>query len=67
MLVTPLNNTIFAWPTKLVLAPMMADDIIKHLQKDAALNSKGSSNQTNLEILEKLPKPIVATPWWHSL
>lgn len=63
----PLNNTIFAWPTKLVLAPMMADDIIKHLQQDDALNSKKSFNQTNLDVLEKLPKPIVATPWWQSL
>ena len=63
----PLNNVIFAWPTKLVLAPMMADDIVKYLQQNRSFDLKESSNKTNLDLLKKLPKPEIATPWWNSL
>ena len=42
-----LNNTIFAWPTKLVLAPMMAMDIFNKLQK----NISPQANNKNLDVL----------------
>jgi hypothetical protein len=56
-----LNNAIFAWPTKLVLAPMLASEIFK------ALNIKAESSNNNIEFLAKLPKPELATPWWGNI
>lgn len=58
-----LNNTIFAWPTKLVLAPMMAMDIVKNLQK----NTQFKFNNIDTDFLEKLPKPKIAIPCWENM
>ena len=62
-----LKNAIFAWPTKLVLAPMMANDIFGYLQKKLSLNSTESLGGSNIELLEKLPKPIIAAPWFSNI
>ena len=62
-----LNNAIFAWPTKLVLAPMMANDIFGYLQKKLSLNSTESLGGSNIELLEKLPKPTIAAPWFSNI
>lgn len=67
----PLNNVIFAWPTKLVLAPMMAEEIVNYLQQELSVESIKSTNQAtnliNLDIINKLPKPIIASPWWEHI
>ena len=62
-----LNNVIFAWPTKLVLAPAMANDIFGSLQKNLSLNLQDKSSNVNVDFLGKLPKPMIAKPWWASL
>ncbi len=63
-----LNNAIFAWPTKLVLAPMMAMDIFKYLQKNLLLSSRDLKiNSDFVDFFEKLPKPSIAIPFWDNL
>jgi len=61
-----LNNAIFAWPTKLVLAPMMAVDIVKDLQKNTQFNSNNTNNIYR-DFVEKLPKPKIAIPCWKNM
>lgn len=67
----PLNNMIFAWPTKLVLAPMMAEEIVKYLQQELPVEPIKSNNQEtnliNLDIIKKLPKPTIASAWWEHI
>ena len=65
-----LNNAIFAWPTKLVLAPMMANDILGYLQKKLLLSPQEPQEKLDVastELLEKLPKPSIAVPWFNNL
>lgn len=57
-----IENTITAWPTKLVLAPQLANDIIAYLDK-----SNITPKDYNLSALNDYPKPAVATPIWDQL
>ncbi|MDA8561943.1 FAD-dependent oxidoreductase [Gammaproteobacteria bacterium] len=56
------DNIITAWPTKLVLAPKLANDILKKI-KDS--NIKPQKN--NLNSLKHLEKPKIVTPIWDQL
>lgn len=55
------NNMIIAWPTKLALAPKLADDIMQHLQK-----SKVSPQLFDARELRSWPMPPLAKPIWED-
>ncbi|MFZ2316140.1 MAG: FAD-dependent oxidoreductase [Gammaproteobacteria bacterium] len=57
--VSKFNNMIIAWPTKLALAPKLADEIIKQLQASP-------SAQSDLSALQHWAKPALATPIWEE-
>lgn len=55
------GNTLTAWPTKLALSPLLADNVIALLQKHEITPSNAS---TQLEEFSALEKPILASlPW----
>lgn len=56
-----INNMMIAWPTKLALAPKLADDIVNHL-KEKNLNSK----YADLRALRAWPMPPMAAPVWEE-
>ncbi len=56
------NNYITAWPTKLALAPILAQEIINLLDQEH-IKPFAKSN----EILHKLPQPLIAKPIWDQL
>lgn len=57
------SNVIVAWPTKLTLAPNMANEVNRLLQQQAVVPSaKGDPSA-----LRVLPKPDIGTPCWESL
>lgn len=57
-----IGNVIVGWPTKLTLAPNLADEV------DALLKQDGiSPSVSNSSALEGLPQPKVATPYWDTL
>jgi glycerol-3-phosphate dehydrogenase len=58
----PASNVIVAWPTKLTLAPNMADEVEALLQRDNISASGG-----NVDALASLPTPAVGTPCWDTL
>ena len=53
------GNIIVAWPTKLTLAPDLAETILKLLPPPRA-------DAANLDALAALPRPPVARPFWES-
>lgn len=55
------NNMIIAWPTKLALAPKLAEDIMQHLQKQTF-----SSHLLDVRDLRSWPMPPLATPVWEE-
>lgn len=55
------ENHIVAWPTKLALAPQLANEIMSHLEK---LMIKPQS--FDLSALQGWPKPAIATPIWDD-
>lgn len=55
------QNMMIAWPTKLALAPKLADDIIQHLQKRAI-----TSRYCETRELRSWPIPPLATPIWED-
>lgn len=55
------NNYITAWPTKLALAPILAQQILNQLQTEQILPV-----YTNTA-LENLPQPAIAKPIWDEL
>lgn len=57
-----IHNMTVAWPTKLVLAPKLAEDIITQLTKQ---NIKPQANDT--QALQAWPAPPVALPVWEEL
>ena len=54
-------NAIVAWPTKLTLAPNMADEVI------ALLDIEKSANAKALTTLRDWPTPAIGTPCWETL
>jgi hypothetical protein len=57
-----IRNMIIAWPTKLALAPKLADDIVRHLQ---TLNLK--SQFSDVRELRAWPMPPLAKPIWEDM
>ncbi|MEM6580035.1 MAG: FAD-dependent oxidoreductase [Pseudomonadota bacterium] len=56
------ENALVAWPTKLSLAPGLANDVCEHLKRDN-INPKYPQQ---LSLLHHLPKPSIATPCWDT-
>lgn len=57
--VSQFNNMIIAWPTKLALAPKLADEIIKQLQASPSATS-------DLSALQHWATPEIAKPVWEE-
>lgn len=57
------SNVIVSWPTKLTLAPNMADEVTRLLEKDAI---RPVSQQLD-GVLSLLKKPTVSLPCWETL
>lgn len=57
------SNLVVAWPTKLTLAPNMADQAYELI----AARQAAPSRQTVPSALQSLPRPAIATPCWESL
>ncbi|MDX9875670.1 MAG: FAD-dependent oxidoreductase [Spongiibacteraceae bacterium] len=56
-------NVITAWPTKLTLAPDMADEVQKQLPPP----DPARANTLPLEVISSLPQPPFAQPCWETL
>lgn len=56
-----IENMMIAWPTKLALAPMLADDIMLHLQRAAV-----SPQLFDVSALQAWPMPVLAKPIWED-
>lgn len=56
-----INNMVVAWPTKLALAPKLADEIIMHLEK-----IKLSPRLFDIRELRSWPMPPLAKPIWED-
>lgn len=56
-------NVIAAWPTKLTLAPHLADAVLALLVEDAIAPCHAEEPQA----MAALPPPSVATPYWETL
>jgi glycerol-3-phosphate dehydrogenase len=57
-----IENMIVAWPTKLALAPKLAEDIIQSL-----LNSDSKNGAFDARALRAFPIPALAKPIWDEL
>jgi hypothetical protein len=57
-----LENTIVAWPTKLVLAPLLAHEVITYLN-----NANIKPKDYDLSGLNDCEKPCIATPIWDQM
>ncbi|ROR98814.1 glycerol-3-phosphate dehydrogenase [Sinobacterium caligoides] len=55
-------NVTVAWPTKLTLAPNLADTVIEQLEQKAITPTKA----TNADILASLGTPEIARPIWET-
>jgi glycerol-3-phosphate dehydrogenase len=60
----PEGNLITAWPTKLALAPQLAEDVFACLKKQGVAPSLSATDW--LEPLQQLPQPEVALPPWET-
>jgi glycerol-3-phosphate dehydrogenase len=58
------SNVIVSWPTKLTLAPNMADEIYTQLQSE---NITPSTNTETNRSLIGLESPPIATPFWDTV
>ncbi|QDV15398.1 glycerol-3-phosphate dehydrogenase [Gimesia panareensis] len=58
------GNLITAWPTKLALAPRLAEDVLACLSKQGITPSSADDNW--LAALLQLPRPEVAQPPWET-
>jgi len=56
------ENVLVAWPTKLTLAPNLANEVLARLEQ----HSITPGNTTGFEALQGLPVPAVASPPWDS-
>ncbi len=59
--VKTVNNVTIAWPTKLALAPQLAQTILSQ-----AGNFESLPEENNLEALRDWPMPAVAKPMWET-
>lgn len=60
-------NVIVGWPTKLTLAPAMADDVCALLKEQAIEASSNSNTHDKLDdCFSRLDKPVVGTPYWEK-
>ena len=57
-----IGNTILAWPTKLALAPKLADDIIACI-----MQSDARHGPFDARALRTFPLPVLAAPVWDEL
>lgn len=57
-----IENIIAAWPTKLALAPKLADEIISQIQRDDI-----NKHAADLRTLRAWPIPALAKPVWDEL
>ncbi|MEH6557767.1 MAG: FAD-dependent oxidoreductase [Oceanicoccus sp.] len=57
------SNVIVSWPTKLTLAPNMADEVTRLLDQDAIR----PAGQQQDDVLSSLKKPTVSLPCWETL
>lgn len=57
-----IQNTIIAWPTKLALAPQLAEDIVKHLHRESVIPLHG-----DMRSLRAWPMPPLACPIWETM
>jgi glycine/D-amino acid oxidase-like deaminating enzyme len=55
-----IENAMVSWPTKLVLAPQLADKVSRHL-------AGRSANALDISALSNLGRPEVAQPAWETL
>lgn len=60
--VKAIENMMIAWPTKLALAPKLAEEIIQQLQKKAIMPKFFDTRE-----LRAWPMPPLATPIWEEL
>lgn len=58
-----INNVMVAWPTKLTLAPNLANEAIELLEQDQIV----AHERTADECLAQLPTPSIATPPWQKV
>lgn len=56
-----INNLVVAWPTKLVLAPKLSEDIIQHF-----LNTRLIPQLFDTRELRAWPMPPIASPVWEE-
>lgn len=56
------NNYITAWPTKLALAPILAQEIINQLEIAGVRPLHAATHA-----MHNLPQPLIATPIWDQL
>ncbi|MDO6564779.1 FAD-dependent oxidoreductase [Amphritea sp. 1_MG-2023] len=57
------QNSIISWPTKLALAPDLADQILTLLQHQAI----SPQYRADTTIIDHLPRPDIAQPVWETL
>jgi glycerol-3-phosphate dehydrogenase len=57
------GNTLVAWPTKLVLSPLLTDNIVRFLREQGIMPS---FNKEKILALESLEKPTVASLPWNE-
>ena len=58
------HNVISAWPTKLTLAPVLADKILSHLQSANVV--PGIHDPSIGELTQQLSSPVMGQPRWGS-
>lgn len=56
------NNMIIAWPTKLALAPKLADEMMQYI-----INAQWASKMFDTRELRSWPMPPIAPPVWEEL
>lgn len=57
-----INNMMVAWPTKLALTPILADNILQHLEK-----SQFTPQVFDIRALRAWPMPPLAKPIWEEI
>ncbi len=58
----PVHNSLVTWPTKLALAPNLADEVIKHLEAQHIMPEGNQGFHRG-----DLPAAQVTAPFWHGL